>query len=196
DRGPSLPAARHAGAAQVRGPVPDRLVRRRGQRNHLRQRRRRHHGVVAGGDLRVHARRRQLRRGLRPVQVLAVAGGERGSRRGPRRRARPRRARRGLRRRELDRRRVGGPARPPPALRMPETLADLSLAYDVSWMRNLSPPPVIDPNIPVPSRPETGVNTGFSLRWLLSDVRAFTFTLGPVQGRNVAFGLRLENPAI
>ncbi|HKA90126.1 MAG TPA: hypothetical protein VKE22_20840 [Haliangiales bacterium] len=83
-----------------------------------------------------------------------------------------------------------------PVLRLPETFADLSLAYDVSWMRNLSPPPVIDPNIPVPSRPETGVNTGFSLRWLLSDVRAFTFTLGPVQGRNVAFGLRLENPAI
>src|SRR5262249_20728090 len=35
-----------------------------------------------------------------------------------------------------------------PVLRLPETFADLSLAYDVSWMRNLSPPPVIDPNIP------------------------------------------------
>jgi hypothetical protein len=83
-----------------------------------------------------------------------------------------------------------------PVVRKPESFSDLSFSYDVNWLRNLDPLPMPDPQAAVTIPPDTGVFAGVTLRWFLSDVRGFVYSLGPVEGRGVSLAARLDHPAL
>jgi hypothetical protein len=83
-----------------------------------------------------------------------------------------------------------------PVVREPEVSSDLSLSYDLAWLRDLDAPPPPDPSAAVTVLPRTGVDAGLTLRWSLSDARGFAFTLGPIEGRGVGLSLRMAHPAL
>jgi hypothetical protein len=83
-----------------------------------------------------------------------------------------------------------------PVVREPEVYSDLSFSYDASWFRNVDPPIMHDPNDAVPVLPLTGVSAGVGASWFLSDVRGFARSLGPVAGRGLSLGLRLDHPSL
>lgn len=83
-----------------------------------------------------------------------------------------------------------------PVLREPEVYSDLGLTYEVSWSRNLDPPIMQDPQTSVPILPALGWSAGLSLRWFLSDVKSFVFSLGPVEGNGISLASRVDHPSL
>jgi hypothetical protein len=83
-----------------------------------------------------------------------------------------------------------------PVLRRPGLNADLSLEYDLDYVRDVDPPVMQDPNTTVPTLPATGMNAGVTLRAAFSTVRRFVFSLGPAEGYSGSVGLRLNSTAL
>jgi Tol biopolymer transport system component len=83
-----------------------------------------------------------------------------------------------------------------PVLREPEIASDLSIGWDLSWLRDVDPPPLPRPDAAVPILPHTGRAAGITLRWSSSNVRGFIYTLGPTEGRGLALAIRLAHPAV
>src|SRR5262249_33767041 len=81
-----------------------------------------------------------------------------------------------------------------PVLRLPEVGSDISISYDVSWLRDLDAIPGPDPNAPVVRPPPTGVSPGVTLRWAASTVRSFVFSVGPVEGSGVSMAVHVVGP--
>ncbi len=83
-----------------------------------------------------------------------------------------------------------------PLLRRPGVSSDISVAYDIDWLRNVDGELPEDPNMSVPRAPETGVIAGLALRWTLSNARRFVYTLGPSEGRALSAGIRYNHPVL
>src|SRR5262249_9373178 len=83
-----------------------------------------------------------------------------------------------------------------PVLRLPEVGSDISISYDVSWLRDLDAIPGPDPNAPVVQPPPTGVSSGVTLRWAASTVRSFVFSVGPVEGSGVSMAVHVVGPEV
>lgn len=85
-----------------------------------------------------------------------------------------------------------------PVLRTADGNANLSLSYDLDWLRDtddeLGEP---DPNDTLPHLPETDVVVaGIGLSWSYSDVRGYTYALGPQEGKSISFGIGLDHPGL
>ncbi|MEM9488040.1 MAG: BamA/TamA family outer membrane protein [Myxococcota bacterium] len=85
-----------------------------------------------------------------------------------------------------------------PVLRTPESSGTLSLDYSIDWLVNAEDQyDEPDPNDTLPDFPEVDVAiAGIGLRWSYSDVRAFTHTVGPQQGRSLSASLRFNHPSL
>jgi hypothetical protein len=83
-----------------------------------------------------------------------------------------------------------------PVLRLPEIAADLSLSFDVDWLRDLDATPGPRPDAAVTHLPDTGVGAGTTLRWSMSNVRGYVYTLGPVEGTGLSLAVRLAAPRV
>jgi Tol biopolymer transport system component len=83
-----------------------------------------------------------------------------------------------------------------PVLRLPELASDLFIGFDGDWSRDLDalPPPRPDQALPV--LPDLGTSTAVTLRWALSSVRGFVYSLGPVEGSGLSLSLRVEHPEL
>jgi hypothetical protein len=81
-----------------------------------------------------------------------------------------------------------------PVVRLPEVYSDLGFSYELSWSRNLDGPITHDPHAAVPRLPELGVASGVTVRWFLSDVRGFAYSLGPVEGTGLSLATRFDHP--
>lgn len=85
-----------------------------------------------------------------------------------------------------------------PALTTADGNARLSLSYDLDWLRNTEDElDLPDPNDQVPGFPETDVVVaGVGLSWVYSDLRGYTYTLGPQEGKVISVGVGLDHPGL
>ncbi len=83
-----------------------------------------------------------------------------------------------------------------PIVRVPGLSADLSLSYDLDWLRDLSSAAPLDPNMALPRPPETGLVAGVAAGLALSTTKRFVYSLGPAEGRSLFLAIRFDHPAL
>jgi Tol biopolymer transport system component len=67
--------------------------------------------------------------------------------------------------------------------------SDLSLSYSLTYTRNLSGVPPVDPSATLTARPETGRIAGFGLTWSFQNLRRYRFSISPEEGRYLALSV-------
>lgn len=84
-----------------------------------------------------------------------------------------------------------------PVLLRPEGSASLSVDYDADWFHNDEDEfDGYDPNEAIPQPPETDIAvSGIGMSFRYSDVRGYTWTLGPREGTSLIASVRLDHPA-
>lgn len=81
-----------------------------------------------------------------------------------------------------------------PIVRLPGFSSDLSVTYALDWLRNLDAPPPPRPDQALTIPPDTGVNSGVTLRWSMSDAHGYLYTVGPIEGTSLALAFHLTHP--
>ncbi len=73
----------------------------------------------------------------------------------------------------------------------------VAASYGLTWSRNRTRFfGDLDPNLPPPRSPPTGLNADIGLSWSYTDVRQHAFDYTPSEGRSIAASLNFSDPAI
>jgi hypothetical protein len=85
-----------------------------------------------------------------------------------------------------------------PVLRLPESSSTIALDYDVDWfVSDDNDVTGHDPNAEVPRLPETDVvAASVGATWRFADSRAFTWGVGPQEGKSLTASARLSHPGL
>lgn len=82
-----------------------------------------------------------------------------------------------------------------PVYRGPIRSFTVSLGYQLSYTRDISPPLYVEPFEQILQGPQTGRFSTVELGLFYSDARRFIYSIGPEQGRVISFVMALANPA-